>query len=259
MDPITRLQAYLRHSARHQYSALAIPPFTLFFHPSTTFQFFNYAIPDEPIGEDLLLMLDVVKDLFIERGRKPRFEFIEEYAPKLGPALEQADFVLEGRFPLMVCTPETIQNAPPVAGLTISELIAEETKPSVARAFLATQRQAFAPDADPEVQEHEIDNFLERLSLNTHFLARLDGEPVSAGVYTEPYDGVTEIAGIGTLPAFRRRGIAAALVEQAVRTAFARGVEIACLSAGDERAGRVYERVGFRAMATMLAYSVPGE
>jgi hypothetical protein len=31
-------------------------------------------------------------------------------------------------------------------------------------------------------------------------------------------------------------------------------VTIACLSAGDERAGRVYERVGFHPYATMLAY-----
>ena len=41
--------------------------------------------------------------------------------------------------------------------------------------------------------------------------------------------------------------------------AFAGGVEIAFLTAADERAGRVYERIGFRPYATGLAYAVPGK
>ncbi|HBY97531.1 MAG TPA: hypothetical protein DEP84_26915 [Chloroflexi bacterium] len=40
----------------------------------------------------------------------------------------------------------------------------------------------------------------------------------------------------------------------AVQAAFEAGIEVAFLVAGDERAGRVYERVGFHPSATMLAY-----
>ena len=38
------------------------------------------------------------------------------------------------------------------------------------------------------------------------------------------------------------------------QSAFRDGVRVAFLSAADERAGRVYERVGFRRYATALAY-----
>jgi hypothetical protein len=38
------------------------------------------------------------------------------------------------------------------------------------------------------------------------------------------------------------------------QAAFGAGVQVAFLSAADERAGRVYERVGFRPYATALAF-----
>jgi predicted GNAT family acetyltransferase len=87
------------------------------------------------------------------------------------------------------------------------------------------------------------------------FLARLEGAPVAAADFTVPLDGFTELVGIATLPAYRRRGIASALTAAATETAFARGVRVAFLSAEDEHAGRVYERVGFRPFATALTYS----
>ena len=37
------------------------------------------------------------------------------------------------------------------------------------------------------------------------------------------------------------------------------GVDVICLTAADERAGRVYERVGFARYGSMLAYVYPGE
>ena len=78
-------------------------------------------------------------------------------------------------------------------------------------------------------------------------------------MYTIPSDGITELAGIATLEEFRQRGVATALTSHAVATAFANGLEIVFLSAADARAGRVYERVGFQAFATMLAYIAPAE
>lgn len=86
------------------------------------------------------------------------------------------------------------------------------------------------------------------------FLALVDGQPAGAGAFSAPYDLLTEVAGIATLERFRRRGIAAFVTGEAVRTAFEQGLEAAVLSAADERAGRVYEKVGFRPYATMLAY-----
>jgi ribosomal protein S18 acetylase RimI-like enzyme len=75
-----------------------------------------------------------------------------------------------------------------------------------------------------------------------------DGDPVAVGSH-QPLDGVTEIVGVGTLPAFRRRGIATALTAVLLGDAMQRAHTV-FLSAGDADVARVYERLGFRAMAT---------
>jgi ribosomal protein S18 acetylase RimI-like enzyme len=256
MPLIDYIQSYLRYSAQQQYETVAVPPFTLFFHRSDPLRFFNYAIPDAPITDDVQAALLALRQRFIERNRQPRFEFLEEYAPTLAGALEAAGFVSEGRFPMMVCTPDTLTPAPSVAGLTLTLLVPGASVED-ARGFLTAQRLGFDPTSTQPVTEQEIDEFLARLDKHGYVLAKVDGIAVSAGVFTAPYHGVTELAGIATLPAYRRRGIAAALTEYATRTAFAQGVEIACLSAGDEQASRVYHRIGFQPMATMLAYSLP--
>jgi ribosomal protein S18 acetylase RimI-like enzyme len=68
------------------------------------------------------------------------------------------------------------------------------------------------------------------------------------------FDGLAEVAGIATLEPFRRRGVASVLTSEAVHTAFLQGVEVALLTAADEHAGHLYERIGFRPYATLLAY-----
>lgn len=40
---ISRVQSYLRISASQRYNAVALPPFTAFFHPTDTFQHFDNA------------------------------------------------------------------------------------------------------------------------------------------------------------------------------------------------------------------------
>lgn len=256
MSLIERIQSYLRHSAQQQYEAVAVPPFTLFIHRTDNLRFFNYAIPDEPITGDVQAALLALCARYTARNRQPRFEFIEEYTPTLVPALEAAGFVAEGRYPMMVCTPETLIPPPIVADLTLA-LLAPDASAEDARSFMMTQRQGFEPTNTETVTEQEIAEFLDRLAINGYVLGRLAGEAVGAAVFTVPYAGVTELAGIATLSAYRRQGIASALTAYATQSAFARGVEIACLSAGDEQASRVYARLGFRPMATMLAYSVP--
>ncbi|MCB9134961.1 MAG: hypothetical protein H6636_06020 [Anaerolineales bacterium] len=68
------------------------------------------------------------------------------------------------------------------------------------------------------------------------------------------YDGIAEIAGGATLFAFRRCGIGAAITGHAVQVALGQGVAVAFLTAMDERAGRVYMRVGFEGLGAGLAF-----
>jgi GNAT superfamily N-acetyltransferase len=250
---IIRLQAYLRHSAQRQYTSVPVPPFTLFFHPTDALTFFNYAIPDEPPFDDLGAPLAALRSEFAARGRLPRFEFIEEYAPQLAPALRAAGFAEEARQALMVCTAATYSPAPEVPGLAISE-VTGASSPDEVRTFLTCQRRGFDLHDAGAATEADAEHLLRTIGAGRAFVAWLEGQPVGAGLYTAPFDGVTEVAGLATLEPFRRRGVATALTALAVRRALEQGVEVACLTAADERAGRVYERVGFARHATMLAY-----
>ena len=263
MIPVDRLQTYLRHIAHQQYDAASVPPFTLFFHPTDDLIYFNYAIPDEPTpsapGKDLRQPLAALRATFAARGRQPRFEFIQEFAPNLAPVLQAAGFAEQARQQLMICTPQTFHPPPPVAGLTITPLTANSPLTDV-QDFLTTQRQGFDPDDSTTATEQQAEQWVRELQTNTPFLARLNGQPVGAGMFTQPFDAITEIVGIATLQPFRRQGVGTTITARAVQTAFAQGTAsareatIACLTAADERAGRLYERVGFRPYATMLAY-----
>jgi len=259
-DPI-RLQAYLRQNAGRWFDAVPLPPFTLFFHPTDPLIYFNYAIPDEPIAVqaegDLRRVCARLRARlraeFATRRRMSRFEFIHEFAPRLGDALRACGFVQTSRQQLLVCTPETCCPAPDVPHLIIDTLSKgagiEETQ-----AFLSTQRCGFDPTHCEPATVQEAKTFLNGLGDGVAILARLGDRPVCTGALSAPDDGITELSAVATLQPFRRRGIATALTAFAVQTAFRRGVHIVCLTAEDARAGRVYERVGFKPTATMLAY-----
>ena len=74
--------------------------------------------------------------------------------------------------------------------------------------------------------------------------AFVDGVPVAAGSH-QPLDGVTEIVGVATLPAFRRRGIGAALTAALADDAVRLGVGLIFLSAEGDEVAAIYERLGF--------------
>jgi predicted GNAT family acetyltransferase len=86
--------------------------------------------------------------------------------------------------------------------------------------------------------------------------ARVAGVVASVG-WHQPLEGASEIVGVATLPAFRRRGLGAAVTATLVADALERGIELVFLSADDERVARVYAKVGFERVGTACAASVP--
>ena len=58
-----------------------------------------------------------------------------------------------------------------------------------------------------------------------------------------PRGETTEVGGVGTLAAFRRRGLVGALTSALVADAFTRGCVCVFLSAADETVQRVYSRL----------------
>jgi ribosomal protein S18 acetylase RimI-like enzyme len=253
---VDRLQSYMRSAVALHREVIRIPPFTLFIHPRDDTIYFNYAIPDQPASAYLHEPLAALRAEFHARRRTPRFEFIEAFAPNLPAALESSGFAEESRLHLMVCTPETFHPAPLAPGLSITTIDGASGLAAV-RENMNTNNRGFDP-ASAAATEEAAAAFRSKLGDARAFTAYLDGRAAGAGMYTTPLDGLTELVGIATLEEFRRQGIAGALTAHATRTAFERGIETVFLSAADERAGRVYERVGFRPFAIMLAYREAG-
>jgi ribosomal protein S18 acetylase RimI-like enzyme len=261
-----RLEDHMRRSAGSGRDMVEIPPFVIFLDPQDPLRFFNYAHPLQPVEGDPELLKDrlseplaALRALFVARQRTPRFEYVEEFSPDLAVALAAAGFVLEGRYPLLVCDPHSFRAAPGVRGLAIRQLAADTPKADL-RDFVAVERQGFGYQMAEEITEEDCEDLRDALRRGgLAFLARLDGRPAGVASCTAPLDGLTELTGIATLPEFRRTGIATAVTAAAAQAAFESDVEAAFLTAGDDQAGRVYQRVGFLPHATALAYWDPAE
>ena len=65
-----------------------------------------------------------------------------------------------------------------------------------------------------------------------------------------PRGEVTEIVGVGVLPAHRRQGIAGHLTWALAQDAASAGASTVFMSAGSDDVARVYEGVGFRRVGT---------
>jgi GNAT superfamily N-acetyltransferase len=253
MISITYLQEYLHHIAQQQYEAVKIPYFTLYFHPSDELTFFNYGIPNVSKIATMGKTFTTLRTEFANRNRRVRIEYLEEFNPKLGKMLKQNGFVEDSRQYLMVCSAETYSPKGNVANFVIKE-ITENSNLSAAQRFLTIQGRGFGGEPSEVVTVERAQQFLRMLGKGRAYVGLLAGKPVAVGMVTGPYNGICELAGLATLSAYRRHGIATAVTSKAVKQAFEDGVENVFLTAADERAGRVYQKVGFENYTTVLAY-----
>ena len=250
---IESLQAYLRRAAAHTRQVYPCPPFHLYLHPSDSFRYFNYAIPDQPIDALASEELDALEAAFAARDRSLRFEFLHEYTPRLRSILDALGVPLEGENPLLTCSRETWTAIAPPPGLQIHRLTPDSPDEDLAADIDVGNRGFDEEGRDPTPER--IADLRRRLGLGSqYFLARLDGEPAGVGAYTVMLDGITELVGIATLSEYRRRGIAAAITAEMSRHAFEQGAQMVFLTAADDDASRVYQRAGFRRIGTGLSY-----
>ena len=80
--------------------------------------------------------------------------------------------------------------------------------------------------------------------------AFVEGAGAVGGGSHNPRGEVSEIVGVGVLPAFRRRGLAGAIAHLLARQALDNGVTTIFCGAESADVARVYERVGFRWIGT---------
>lgn len=155
------------------------------------------------------------------------------------------------RTALLACTLETLRPAARVAGVEVL-ILSDQSPLDDVLANLDANARGFDPAAPPPTREEAI-AFRAELRTNRALTATLDGLPVGAGMFTPPLDGIAELVGIATLAPYRGRGIGAMLAGDLARAAFGCGVDLAILRTDNPAADRVYRRIGFQLVATLIA------
>jgi ribosomal protein S18 acetylase RimI-like enzyme len=193
-----------------------------------------------------------------ELGAPEAFEWIVDLAPTLGPAAREAGLdVLE--VPLMALDRPL---EAPAAGARVRRVEPDDPTLAASRAVadLAFAAPGTAPgDAGAAERDAALGAWPERrlravrkrmaAGLIVTYVAE-DADGVLAAGSHQPAGGVSEVVGIGTLPAARRRGLGAAVTAALVADARRGGAEIVFLSAGSEDIARMYGRLGFTRIGT---------
>ncbi len=185
-------------------------------------------------------------------GHPEAFEWVHELAPELLAVVRGAGVeVLEA--PLMLLRDPL---AADTAGVRI--LGADDPAVGPARAVADVGFKAAGTAVGPEgVRERDVSlseatqDFVRdriRRRLTVMAVAEEDG-PVAVGSH-QPVGDVTEVVGVATLPAFRRRGLGGAVTGALVADALAHGAGLVFVSAGSEEIARVYARLGFERIGT---------
>lgn len=156
---------------------------------------------------------------------------------------------------IFACTRTTFHPAPSISGLQFVVLDQHSSLLAI-KEGLDMNARGFDPAA-PAATDAEAERFRAGLLANRAFTAKLDGQPVAAGMFTPPLYGVTELVGITTLAPYRQRGIGAALTSELVRVAFAHNIDVPILRTDNPAALRVYQHIGFVPVAMLMTKSEP--
>ncbi|MFC0546440.1 GNAT family N-acetyltransferase [Kutzneria chonburiensis] len=240
----TQIAGFLRAGRRNP---VRVGPFVAGFSETTANPYSNYAVPDDdarPTADDVSALISV----FVERDRKPRLEYLPGVSPFVQAALEEAGFVEEGLLPVM--TVGTLVEPPPVEGI---ELVAADSDDAIlGMATALNLAYGEPPPTEADLASHKGSRDRGGFAL---LVRSSDGEPVGGGLVTVPIGGVAELAGIGVVPSWRRRGIAAVITHRLVRAAHDLGARHPFLMAADDNATRVYARIGFEITGRVLHIS----
>jgi ribosomal protein S18 acetylase RimI-like enzyme len=255
---LDRIEAYYDAVPRADSRPERLGPLVLFVADRPGFRW--YARPS--LGADGITAEDVAVVRRRQRalGQPESFEWVAEVTPSLGSAARQAGLVVQA-LPLMVLDPAAVRHPPAPAGV---ELRLVEPGDDLAR-IDAVARIGFAvggtavgelgvtalggqaAEASPALLAKQRERLVTGRTVTA--VALVGGDPVAVGSH-QPVGGVSEVVGVATLPALRRRGIGAAVTGLLAADAVGRGVETLFLSAGSEEIARVYARIGFRRVGT---------
>lgn len=246
------IAAYLRAHLSRSPDAERVGRFVCGFDPESDNPFRNYAVPDDgcaPTDDDMAELMAA----FERRARRPRLEYLPDRAPALAAMLDRCGFVIETEPPLMICGPAALASPAAPVGMSLALARSEADLTLCAQ----VQNQAYGEGEASRADVARLTALVARGGLVALARDRVSGEAVGSGLYAAPLAGVTEIAAVGVIAPFRRRGVGAAVTALLTAAAFRRGVTIPFLMAAHEAEARLYGRIGFEACGRMRLISRP--
>jgi ribosomal protein S18 acetylase RimI-like enzyme len=214
--------------------------------------------------DDVRRLLERQRELDVPRS----IEWVDETTPGLDKVAVEAGCEVE-RYPLMVLEGAVHGRA----GLTRlidgdDEDLLVEARAAISVAFDNPSTQRGEPgisarDAARGSPHAVVDASFREAVRSGHFIVAAafvaDDPEVGAvgGGSLMPVGGAAEIAGVGVLPAYRRRGLAAQITYVLGSEGRRRGVETVFCSADSDDVARVYAGVGFRRIGTALIAEQP--
>ena len=227
--------------------AIRTESFAIFLNEESDVFFLNSAIPIRmPEESDI----DEMVRIFREHNRMPYLEIFQETWPELCARLDRKGFSIQAEYPTMICMKDELVAFS--SGHLSTHLL---TPDDDFTEYFAIGREAFGGGDFQVSKAHfartkqQIRNGLLRCAVTS-----VDGNS-AASACTTPFEGVCELAGVGTRRAFRRRGAARAVSSFLLEDHFKSG-DLAWLSAGDDAAQSLYEKLGFRLAGTQVNYAL---
>ncbi|MEV8439298.1 GNAT family N-acetyltransferase [Actinosynnema sp. NPDC051121] len=232
---LTRIQAALRDVIRAD--AERVGPFLIRFDAHSDNLFLNYAVPDEGAAPTRA-EVDALVAAFRVRARTPRLEYLRP-SPLVDAVLEEAGFTVDQLLPVMAVEEPVVPPMP--VGLTVEAVTSDADLLAVSE----VQNTAFGVAGVVGAEDVARQRSLLRDD-GVIVLARLDGVPAGAGAHTAPRHGLSQVAGIAVLPAFRGRGIASAVCADLTARVFDSGCTPFLETEPDGKADRLYGPLGYR-------------
>ncbi|MPY59119.1 GNAT family N-acetyltransferase [Streptomyces spongiae] len=238
------VQSFAVANLRRRPEVAEVGGFVAGFDPSTTSPYLNYASPlpgARPSRRDVTALIGA----FRERGLVPRLEFAPDGAPAAEQALREAGFTTEAVHEYLVCVPAALTTP---SGSVVETPGTDEEYASIDAALAEAFTGEFVSSPEGAARLRRV----QESGGAVRFVRAPDGGCAGAASCSAPAVGTSELAGVGTRPAFRGRGVAASVTAALTEVMFARGARSVWLEYSGEGSRRVYERVGYRPHGTRL-------
>jgi ribosomal protein S18 acetylase RimI-like enzyme len=254
LNQLRRLAVSLRAAAAATRNVTVVEGFTLLLAAESRNPFMSLAVPDDEPPVDWERALAALPAAFSVTGHRARIETFAELQPALLRAADEAGWLRAMTSPVLTLVPEALTPAPPPAGRFVRLALGEPTRTEAALrgshlAFGGAEGDLAALDWRPQLERGL------RLGSLLAGVVEVAGVP-RAGALLQHGADASELAGVWTHPAFRRRGLARQACYELLATAFGQGLSLAWLSAADG-ARELYERLGFVRVGTQVNLEPP--